>query len=370
MADHEISKLMWIAVAVSLAASIYFVARPQINSLADSALGKVDDVAKQIHLPSGNDSTNHGNSNNFPEGFGFNALFAVRPLSDANRWTEKGDYAINGYYVGDHQGHYFIYAKDTSKPISFKSTISEDGGSALANDKLTANNPNIVSVEFMDPIEGLSSSDQFFANDTNLEEIKGLDKFDTSKLTSLNNWFANTPKLKSLDLSSWDVSHVVDFSQMFNGATGLETLNLSGWKFLGLSENAETGQVVEPKSIALGNPFGNNKSLKSINFSNAVFRNTSAWSPSGAFGFFDSLATPALETLNLSGADFTRSQDLSKMFENNNTLTDVNITGVKKAPKQYENGIFGTVDTKTGNMTSGMTNTDLANKLETGLVEK
>ena len=48
MADNEVSKLTWIAIVVALAASIYFVARPQINTLANSTFGKISSVIEGL----------------------------------------------------------------------------------------------------------------------------------------------------------------------------------------------------------------------------------------------------------------------------------------------------------------------------------
>lgn len=44
MADYEVSKLMWVAIVVALAASIFVIAKPQINTLANEVFGKVSTV--------------------------------------------------------------------------------------------------------------------------------------------------------------------------------------------------------------------------------------------------------------------------------------------------------------------------------------
>ena len=46
MADQEVSKIMWIAIVVALAASVFVIAKPQINALADQAFKNIEEVVK------------------------------------------------------------------------------------------------------------------------------------------------------------------------------------------------------------------------------------------------------------------------------------------------------------------------------------
>ena len=50
MADNETSKIVWIAIVVALAATIYFFARPQIHDLADTVFKKVGVLVNGINL--------------------------------------------------------------------------------------------------------------------------------------------------------------------------------------------------------------------------------------------------------------------------------------------------------------------------------
>ncbi len=50
MADNEVSKLTWIAIVVALAASIYFVAKPQINNLTNATFDKISAVTEGIRV--------------------------------------------------------------------------------------------------------------------------------------------------------------------------------------------------------------------------------------------------------------------------------------------------------------------------------
>ena len=48
MADNETSKIVWIAIVVALAATIYFFAQPAINKLASDVFQKVTDLVTSM----------------------------------------------------------------------------------------------------------------------------------------------------------------------------------------------------------------------------------------------------------------------------------------------------------------------------------
>lgn len=48
MADNETSKIVWIAIVVALAATIYFFAGPAINKLATDMFQKVTDLVTSL----------------------------------------------------------------------------------------------------------------------------------------------------------------------------------------------------------------------------------------------------------------------------------------------------------------------------------
>ncbi len=50
MADYEVSKIMWVAIVVALAASIFVIAKPQINTLANSTFDKISSITSGIRV--------------------------------------------------------------------------------------------------------------------------------------------------------------------------------------------------------------------------------------------------------------------------------------------------------------------------------
>ena len=92
--------------------------------------------------------------------------------------------------------------------------------------------------------ENVSKMDYMFSGDNNtgymkLKEIKGLENFDTSKVTLMYAMFWNCPELIQLDLSNFNTSKVTDMSKMFgcNGtAMKLEKIYVSEY-----DESTNTG---------------------------------------------------------------------------------------------------------------------------------
>lgn len=68
-----------------------------------------------------------------------------------------------------------------------------------------------------------------FAQMTNLTNITGLDKWDTSNVTTFRNAFRGCAALTKLDLSTWDTGNVTDMGCVFYGDTSLKDLNITNW---------------------------------------------------------------------------------------------------------------------------------------------
>ena len=67
-------------------------------------------------------------------------------------------------------------------------------------------------------------------NGGNLKTIKGLENFNTSKVTKMNNMFEGQKYLTTLNVGEWDVSKVIDMQQMFGGCEKLVSVDfLTNW---------------------------------------------------------------------------------------------------------------------------------------------
>ena len=99
MADNEVSKLTWVAIVVALAASIYSIAKPQINDLTNATFDKISSVTEGAGKPDIK-HTAYANNAEGTDGFSttkpnLNLLDGTKDFSgswDRTWWENDGTY--------------------------------------------------------------------------------------------------------------------------------------------------------------------------------------------------------------------------------------------------------------------------------------
>lgn len=143
--------------------------------------------------------------------------------------------------------------------------------------------PYIKKIVFKDAVKP-NNITGWFEELTELEELD-IAKLDTSQLTGIDYFLYNCPKVKSVDISTFDTTNVNSLFKSFNN-TSIEYLNFTTWN---LNQSLTRVQLSE-----LGM---SNKNLKYLNISNF-----GDWSSSAEFG-----SLPCLEKLVINGIyDFYR----------------------------------------------------------------
>ena len=90
--------------------------------------------------------------------------------------------------------------------------------------------PDIVKVKkviFDGYFEVVGNTMSVFSGLTGLTDIENLRNVDTSKVTSMSNWFYECSSLKHVDLSNFNTSNVISMDAMFERCTNLQELDLS-----------------------------------------------------------------------------------------------------------------------------------------------
>lgn len=105
-------------------------------------------------------------------------------------------------------------------------TAAPDTGSGVSPRPWNSNT-DITSIDFKDPIEGITSGFNFFYGLTNLASITNIDNLGTSAMTAMNGMFQNCQSLTSIDLNYFDTSSVTNIGNMFYGCSSLTSLDLS-----------------------------------------------------------------------------------------------------------------------------------------------
>ena len=145
---------------------------------------------------------------------------------------------------------------------------------------------------------------EMFANMYNLTSLN-LSNFDTSKVTDMYGMFYNMYNLTSLNLSNFDTSKVTDMGVMFAGMLILTSLNLS---------NFDTSKVTDMYGM-----FAYMHRLTSLNLSNFDTSNVT-----GMRGMFDGMSS--LTSLDLSNFDTSKVTDMGGMFSDMSNLTSLDLS--------------------------------------------
>ena len=88
---------------------------------------------------------------------------------------------------------------------------------------------DITEIDINASIAIIGSANGVFKNLKNITSINGLDKLDTSQVTSMQQMFASCPKLTELDLSSFNTDKVTNYTGLFVNDTNLTSINLSNF---------------------------------------------------------------------------------------------------------------------------------------------
>ncbi|MGO3899491.1 MAG: bacterial Ig-like domain-containing protein [Lactiplantibacillus argentoratensis] len=151
-----------------------------------------------------------------------------------------------------------------------------------------------------------------FFKSPNLATITGFQNIDTSKVTNFSNMFHGTSIADFSSISNWNVSASENFYGMFSTNSKVQSIDLSHWK------------LNQAQSIDMRQMFSADTALTSIDLS--------AWNMSmvdninGMFAGND-LNTMALKSVDLHGWNLKNVTDMGTMFNFDNSLTSVNMSG-------------------------------------------
>ena len=212
--------------------------------------------------------------------------------ADGAKIVGKGQIGTSKWEL-DSNGNVYVYAGDLSEGSSPAKRWGDDQVKVINVNK---------GVKFSD---GFNS--RIFANNKNLEAIKGAENFDFSNTHSLDDAFSGNPKLKEMDVSNWNLSHVTNLGGTFSGDSSLSVLDVSNWDtskvtdMNSLFKDTSSLSVLDvsnwdmSKVIDMNSLFENTSSLKVIDVSN--------WDTEGLIGGLtpkDIFADSGVEKLDLS----------------------------------------------------------------------
>lgn len=189
-----------------------------------------------------------------------------------------------------------LWISHNELPAAKKTKLSGKGvwphGNTSDKDK-SAIMEAVVEAEFMDKVIAPEGSNRFFSYFYSLKKIKGIEKFDISKVTRMCWMFTQCNALTELDLSSFNTSRVTDMQSAFFMCKSLKTLKLG---------KMNTSKVTDMSSM---------------------------------FSYCQSL-----KTLDLSSFNTSKVTDMGDMFQNCESLTSLNIKSFNTSNVKYMYSMF------------------------------
>ena len=129
-------------------------------------------------------------------------------------------------YYGNSVSYDTGFENDNRKEIAF---LGCGGQMKRAFESISIGANENLDVKFAYPVDNLNN---FFDNDEKMNTLVSLDfsKFDSSKITSVENVFNGLTSLRYIDLSGFGSSFLTSMKGLFKGLNLLETVNLSNMK--------------------------------------------------------------------------------------------------------------------------------------------
>lgn len=209
-----------------------------------------------------------------------------------------------------------------------------DGNYLLGADGNIGNYINSTDVAKIEKLHGLEKLKTFVLDHCNiLEEVIGIEEWDTSNRTSLQAMFRGCASFikPDIDLSKWNVSNVTNIHYMFFNS-GFTSIDLHGWDarkvtttgdvFYG-SKNLETIDLSNwktPSKISFSGLCYNCTALKSINFSGWDWKNIKITSLTNAF------VCKNLENLDVTDWDISEAYSIAAAFRYCEKLSTLNVS--------------------------------------------
>ena len=197
----------------------------------DFGTSNISDPALRASLPDGNweQSVMSGtgpiySSTDLRDSFNPNTMLGT--------YTKVGLAGSDAYAILYDSGKMVFQIGDTPDPdegtvvSTWLVTAAPDTGSGVSPRPWNSNT-DITSIDFKDPIEGITSGFNFFYGLTNLASITNIDNLGTSAMTAMNGMFQDCQSLASIDLNYFDTSSVTNIGNMFYGCSSLTSLDLS-----------------------------------------------------------------------------------------------------------------------------------------------
>lgn len=245
--------------------------------------------------------------------------------------SEKQDGSIIGYYT-DTDGNNMYELTFTSTDTIYANVYSGYLFYDLLNVKaINFENFSTKGTTSMQAMFCLSIENYNNRKGMALENIIGLEKFDTSQVTDMGWLFMGCANLKSLNLSGFNTSQVTNMKSMFDACASIETLDLSNFDTNNVTDmsflfyccrnlvNLNISSFNTSSVTTMESMFDNCSSITNIDLSN--FDTSKVVEMSYMFNWCEKL-----EKLDIKNFNTSKVTDMSYMFANCISLTSLDVS--------------------------------------------
>ncbi|MDO1605290.1 BspA family leucine-rich repeat surface protein [Lactobacillus sp. YT155] len=209
----------------------------------------------------------------------------IKPFVDTN--YEWGGLTLRV----DDAGVLHIPGGTVTNPVQLSKSINESS--------------TITKVQIEGNLKLIGNADRLFYYLPKVTEITGLDKVDTSEVTSMSGTFKDLESITSLDLSGWNTAKVTDMSEMFKSLPLLKSLNISSFD----TSNVTNMYFMFFEDLVLANLNVSSFNTSKVTNMDSMF--------SGMF---------ALENLDVSKFDTSNVTEMGSMFRMTESLTSLDVS--------------------------------------------
>ena len=190
-----------------------------------------------------------------------------------------------------------------------------------------------------------NSTNSWFENCINLQDIKGIQNLNTEKVTNMSGMFNRCEALTSLDLSNFNTKNVTDMGGMFEGCEALTSLDVSKFNTQNVTSmysmfsgcealtSLDVSKFNTEKVIVMNLMFANCEAMTSLDVSNFNTQNVTVMN-----GMFNQCH--ALTSLDVSKFNTEKVTDMSWMFAYCEALTSLDLSKFKTEKVLYMGGMF------------------------------
>ena len=240
-------------------------------------------------------------------------------------------------------------------------------------DNLDTSNANNMNSMFYDcrAVKSLDVSNFNVSNVTNIggmfagseydrmqiEEIIGLDKWDTSNVTNMNSLFRYDTKLRDADISKFNTSSVTDMSYLFQYCEDLDPIDVSNWNTSSVTnmyclfyrcesvKNLDVSRWNTSNVTDMSSMFNSCAALTSIDvsrFDTSHVTSFCAYNRAPSWGYYDGLfgGCSSLVTLDLSNWDVSKASLLMWLFKDCYRLESIDLSGWDTSNATDMRGMF------------------------------